>query len=207
MKHSTVTLAMLTLIGGVARAQNPLANAKKAAQGARSASDAQTAAMQKPEAAMQQPAAKAQQPVPPAPGAKAPAGNLPQTTAKPGTALAVAKADTAGPPPTIYRELFAYARDNRRDPFVSLLTTNELRPTLSDLKLTGILYDHTGRNSVASFRDLTNHSQYRASVGSVLGRMRVTAIHVGSVVFTIDEFGTTRRDSLVLRDSTNRARR
>lgn len=200
LKNSTVALALLTLSAAAARAQDPLSAAKKAAQGAKNAADAHTAAMQKPEAAMQQP-------TPPAPGAKAPASKLPQTTAKPGAALAVAKTDTGGPPPTIYRELFSYARDNRRDPFVSLLTTNELRPTLSDLKLTGILYDHTGRNSVASFRDLTNNAQYRASVGSVLGRMRVTAIHVGSVVFTIDEFGTTRRDSLVLRDSTNKARR
>ena len=53
---------------------------------------------------------------------------------------------------------------------------------------------------------MTNNAQYRVSVGSVLGRMRVSAIRTETVVFTIEEFGTTRRDSLVLRDSTNKAR-
>jgi len=39
-------------------------------------------------------------------------------------------------------------------------------------------------------------------VGSTLGRMRVNAIRMKAVVFTIDEFGTTRQDSLFLGDST-----
>jgi len=116
------------------------------------------------------------------------------------------KADTV-PPPTIYREVFAYERDGRRDPFLSLLTTNDLRPTMSDLRLTGVLYDHSGRGkSLATLRDITTQAQYRVGVGSVLGRMRVSAIRTETVVFTIEEFGTTRRDSLVLRDSTNKAR-
>ena len=52
----------------------------------------------------------------------------------------------AGPPPTIYREIVRRIRaDGRRDPFVSLLTTNELRPAMSDLRLTGVLFDHSGR--------------------------------------------------------------
>ena len=93
-------------------------------------------------------------------------------------------------------------RDGRRDPFNSLLTTNELRPTISDLRLTGVLYDHTGRHSVATLRDLGTNAQYRVTTGSTLGRMRVSTIRYTTVVFTIDEFGTTRQDSLVLRDTT-----
>lgn len=179
-----------------ATAQNPLAEAKKKAMAAKAASDAHTEAMQKPEAQAPQKSAAKQAPAP------APAGKLPVTTVKPGTQLAVVKTDTSGPPPTIYREVFDYARDGRRDPFVSLLTTNELRPTMSDLRLTGILYDHSGRNSIATLRDQTNQALYHVSVGSVLGRMRVSAIRTLTVVFTIDEFGTTRKDSLTLRDST-----
>lgn len=110
--------------------------------------------------------------------------------------------DTAGPPPSIMREVFEYAREGRRDPFVSLLTTTELRPTLSDLRLTSVLLDLGGRNSVAILRDLTTNEQHRVRVGSTLGRMRVTAIRPGTVLMTIDEFGMTRQDSLVLRDST-----
>jgi hypothetical protein len=128
----------------------------------------------------------------------------PSATARPGTKLdvAAAPADSAAPPPTIVREVFVYSRDGRRDPFVSLLTTNELRPAMSDLRLTSILYDQSGGHSLAILRDLGTNAQYRVTEGSTLGRMRVSAIRVKTVVFTIDEFGTTRRDSLVLGDST-----
>ena len=42
---------------------------------------------------------------------------------------------------------------------------------------------------------------YRVGLGAVLGRMRVTAIHAKSVIFTIEEYGTNRQDSVVMRDS------
>jgi hypothetical protein len=123
---------------------------------------------------------------------------------KPAAAAKAAPAAKAAEPipVVIVRESFDYAADGRRDPFVSLLTTDELRPTMSDLRLTGILFDHTGRRSVATLRDLTTNAQYRVTTGSTLGRMRVSAIRTTTIVFTIDEFGTTRKDSLMLRDST-----
>lgn len=207
MKKIGLVLAALLVAAASASAQDPLTEAKKKAQAAKAAADKHTDEMQKPEA--QAPAPKqVEKPAPKQAPKEAPkqGAKLPQTTVKPGTQLNVPKTDTAGPPPTIYREVFDYARDGRRDPFVSLLTTNELRPTMSDLKLTGILLDHAGRNSIATLRDITNNSQYRVTVGSVLGRMRVTAIRTLTIVFTIDEFGTTRKDSLTLRDSTNKAR-
>ena len=120
---------------------------------------------------------------------------------QPVTKLNIASADTV-PPAMIMRESFDYSRDGRRDPFVSLLTTNELRPAMSDLRLTGILYDHSGNHSVATLRDLSTNELYRVAAGTPLGRMRVSAIRLKAVVFTIDEFGTTRQDSLVLGDST-----
>jgi len=101
----------------------------------------------------------------------------------------------------IMREAYDYSREGRRDPFVSLLTTNELRPTMSDLRLTGILFDQGG-HSVATLRDLGTNASYRIATGAILGRMRVSAIRLKTVVFTIDEFGTTRQDSLYLGDST-----
>ncbi len=196
----------LVVAAMTAQAQDPLTAAKQKAMGAKAAADAHTATMQQPEAA---PTPQGQKtPSKPTPAPQGKGAKVAGPAQKPGTALDVAttKTDTAGPPPTIYREMFVYSRDGRRDPFVSLLTTNELRPTMSDLRLTGILFDHSGRNSIATLRDLTNNAQYRVSVGSTLGRMRVTAIRTLTVVFTIDEFGTTRRDSLTLRDSTNKAR-
>jgi hypothetical protein len=113
------------------------------------------------------------------------------------------KSDTAAVPATIMREEYAYSRDGRRDPFYSLLATSELRPTIGDLRLTGILFDRSGNRSVATLRDVSaNNVQYRVFVGSTLGRMRVNAIRMKAVIFTIDEFGTTRQDSLFLGDST-----
>jgi hypothetical protein len=123
---------------------------------------------------------------------------------KPGLAVGT-KSDTAAVPTTIMREEYAYSRDGRRDPFYSLLGTSELRPTIGDLRLTGILFDRSGKRSVATLRDVStgaNNAQYRVFVGSTLGRMRVAAIRMKAVIFTIDEFGTSRQDSLFLGDST-----
>ncbi len=73
---------------------------------------------------------------------------------------------------------------------------------MSDLKLTTIIFDVTGRHSLAVMRDVGTNEQYRVGTGAVLGRMRVTAIRPKVIVFTIDEFGTNRQDSLVLGDTT-----
>jgi hypothetical protein len=194
-------LAAVALTARAASAQDPLTNAKKAAQKAANAASAHVEAEQRPDGQQPKTAAKtapktaAKEPQKPA---------VKPSVTKPGTQLNVAKADTIPTPTVIFREQFAYTADGRRDPFVSLLTTNELRPTLSDLKLSTIIYDPSSRRSIAILRDQTNNAQYRVTTGSALGRLRVTAIHVLSVVFNIEEFGTSRIDSLVLRDTTNR---
>jgi hypothetical protein len=102
---------------------------------------------------------------------------------------------------TFDRETFAYEASGRRDPFISLMNTSELRPLITDLKLVGIAYDATGRSSIAVLRDLGTKDQYRVRVGSQLGRMRVSAISTRNVVFTIEEFGYSRQESLGLVDS------
>jgi hypothetical protein len=115
-----------------------------------------------------------------------------QGTAKPATSAAE---------PTVMRESFDYARDTRRDPFVSLMTTSDLRPTLTDLRLTGILYDLSGRRPVAILRDIAG-GQWRVTTGMTLGRMRVAQIKPKTIIFTIEEFGFNRQDSLILGDTT-----
>lgn len=102
----------------------------------------------------------------------------------------------------ISRETYSYPGRGRRDPFVSLMNTEELRPLLTDLKLVAVAFDATGRNSVAVFRDLSTKEQYRVKVGQEIGRMRVAAIHQKSVVFGITEFGYSRQESLAMNDST-----
>jgi hypothetical protein len=117
----------------------------------------------------------------------------PLNTAAPATAKPAA--DTA-PKALINREVFAYEGSGRRDPFVSLLTTSDLKPLLTDLKLTGVAYDPRGQNSVAVLRDVTSKEQYKVRVGQTIGRMRVAAIQPKVVIFTIEEFGYSRQELL-----------
>jgi hypothetical protein len=107
--------------------------------------------------------------------------------------------------PVIMREVFDYDAEGRRDPFFTLLASAELRPTISDLKLIGILYDPSGRRSVVSLRDLGTQARYQVTTGTTLGRMKVVLIKPRVVIFSIEEFGLNRQDSLVLRD-TSKAR-
>ena len=102
----------------------------------------------------------------------------------------------------VTREVFTYESQSRRDPFFSLILTEDLRPLLSDLKLVGILYEASGRRSVAILRDILTNAQYRVNAGMTLGRMRVAQIKPRAVIFTVDEFGLSRQDSLFLADST-----
>jgi hypothetical protein len=222
MRRALIGLALGAVFcaAHTAAAQDMFSNAKRAAQKAANAADAHVEAEQHPEAT---PKAQPQKAAPQAeaPKAQPPKAQPPKAVPQPqplqqgepkdqpgkhGPKLNVAKADTMSVPSLIYREAFEFSRDGRRDPFVSLLTTNELRPTLSDLKLSNIIYDPYGHRSIAVMRDMTNNAQYRVTTGSTLGRMRVEGIHVLSVVFAIEEFGTSRIDSVVLRDSTKRVR-
>ncbi|HEX6573969.1 MAG TPA: hypothetical protein VF042_03270 [Gemmatimonadaceae bacterium] len=98
----------------------------------------------------------------------------------------------------INRETFNYGATGRRDPFVSLMNTEELRPLLSDLKLVAVALDPTGRNSVAVLRDMSTKEQYRVKAGQEIGRMRVAAIRAKSVVFGIEEFGYSRQETLAM---------
>jgi hypothetical protein len=116
------------------------------------------------------------------------------TPAAPKAALPL-PADTT-PRVLINREVFQYEGSGRRDPFVSLLTTSDLRPLLTDLKLVAVAYDPRGQNSVAVLRDVTSKDQYKVRVGQTIGRMRVAAIQEKAVIFTIEEFGYSRQEIL-----------
>ena len=109
---------------------------------------------------------------------------------------------TSADHPVVMREIYAYEGIGRRDPFYPLILTNELRPMVGDLVLTSILFDPSGRRSVAVMRDRAGAIQYRVTTGMLLGRMRVTDIRPRAVFFSVQEFGANRRDSLVLVDTT-----
>ncbi|PYP67285.1 MAG: hypothetical protein DMD36_15625 [Gemmatimonadetes bacterium] len=123
---------------------------------------------------------------PRAPRAKPPASS--DTGAHPEAAIAM----------TLVREVYAY-EGGGRDPFLSLLKSGDIRPLLADLKLVGIYYDSRyPARSVAVLRDITNSKLYRVKSGDIIGRLRATAIRPREIVFTVQEFGLERQESLQL---------
>ena len=109
-----------------------------------------------------------------------------------------AAADTARQSMVLLREVFAY-EGGGRDPFMSLLRSGDVRPLLSDLKLTTIVYDgRFAARSVAVLRDITNRRIYRVKAGDIIGRLKVTQIRPREIVFTVQEFGFERQETLSL---------
>ncbi|MGH7529686.1 MAG: hypothetical protein ACREMN_04825 [Gemmatimonadales bacterium] len=99
---------------------------------------------------------------------------------------------------TLVREVFAY-EGGGRDPFMSLLRSGDVRPLVSDLRLTTVVYDgRFAARSVAVLRDITNRRIYRVKTGDIIGRLRVTQIRPREIVFTVQEFGFERQETLSL---------
>ena len=193
----TFASAMLVAASAAGAQSMPNINApKQAAQRAAAAANAQLSA--------QTGQAVPTRSGPPAGPARTSAAAPTATTtapAKPAAGVPALAPAAAPATPQVTREIFVYNEAGRRDPFFSLILTEDLRPLLSDLKLVGVLYEASGRRSVAIFRDLATNAQYRVQTGMPLGRMRVAQIKPKGVIFTIDEFGLSRQDSLMLTDS------
>lgn len=99
----------------------------------------------------------------------------------------------------LMREAYSYSSGGRRDPFVSLMTSGEVRPLLTDLALLGVIYDdETPRRSVAILTDGSTGQMYRVSVGATVGRMKVARIGRSEIVMSLDEFGLSRQQTLVI---------
>jgi len=124
--------------------------------------------------------------------AAAPAAAQQDTTARTDSA--------AAPVVSLVREVFAY-EGGGRDPFMSLLRSGDVRPLLSDLRLTTIVYDarYVAR-SVAVLRDITTKPSrlYHVKTGDIIGRLKVTQIRPREIVFTVQEFGFERQETLSL---------
>jgi len=207
---AAITLVVMSATPAGAQSFPNINKAKEAATRSVDATNRHTAA----ETADQSPQ-PIRQPAPqPAASTVASAGSVKTAAPKPEkTAPGTAKANKSSAPvgtvtPTaskseisLVRETFNYSADGRRDPFMSLMKTGELRPAVSDLKLVTVIYDPAGR-SVAILRDLTTKEQYRIKVGQTLGRMRVASIQPKSVTFTVIAIGTTFQEVLALNDTT-----
>jgi len=136
-------------------------------------------------------------------------GGAPATAARPvDSAKARAAADSARrvggrmPSDTVVpleyrREVFRYGGGSR-DPFASLMTSSDVRPTIADLRLVSIAYDQRYGNSVAIVREAGNPVPHRLRTGMTIGRLRVIQIRQSEVVFQIEEFGFERQEVLTL---------
>lgn len=123
-----------------------------------------------------------------------------------GVAAAAAQAggDTVrtgdSPSGPLLREQYSY-EGGGRDPFRSLMRADsDMRPLIADLKLVAVIYDtRYPARSVAVLRDITNGRRYRVKAGEIVGRLKVTQIRPREIVFTVQEFGFERQETLALR--------
>ncbi|MFN0178427.1 MAG: hypothetical protein ACKVZ0_06470 [Gemmatimonadales bacterium] len=148
---------------------------------------------------------------PPAATAAAATVTTPATTptavdsaAKPDSAALAASTASASTAPITAeampdRESFAYTGGSR-DPFASLLKSTRLGPELPDLILVAIYYDtRNPGSSVVVMREKVGGRKYSLKPGDRLGRLRVSSVRPKDVVFTIDDFGTERQETVSLK--------
>jgi len=121
----------------------------------------------------------------------------PLTAQEPAAPADSARRDSTGTI-TLVREVFAY-EGGGRDPFISLLKSGDVRPLIADLKLVSVLFDGVyPARSVAVLRDVITARRYRVKQGDIVGRLKVTQIRPREVVFTVQEFGYERQQTLQL---------
>ena len=106
-----------------------------------------------------------------------------------------AAAASAEEPKLIFdREVFTYP-EGRRDPF-NAPASNESGPRFESLALRGIIYSRAGRSLVI----LSDGSRmYRRHQGEMIGNARVVGILPTRVIFSVDNFGNWRQESLQLK--------
>ena len=115
---------------------------------------------------------------------------------------AVAATDSVAAEPSetsVMRETFTYGGASR-DPFASLIKSAHAGPELVDLQLVAIYEDlrYSG-NSIAVLREKSTGKRYKLRQGEQIGRLRVTQVRSKDVVFTIQDFGYERQETLSLR--------
>jgi hypothetical protein len=99
----------------------------------------------------------------------------------------------------VMRETFAYA-GGARDPFASLINVASIGPEFGDLELVGVYQDLRSReNSVIVLREKSSSRRHKLRVGDQVGRARLVRIQPRDAVFTIQDFGYERQETLSLR--------
>lgn len=99
----------------------------------------------------------------------------------------------------VVRETFTYS-GGTRDPFQSLISEDKVGPEFNDLVLVAIYLDlRRSSNSVAILRDKNTQKRYKLRVGDRLGRLKVAQIRQADLVFTVEDIGFERQETLSLR--------
>jgi hypothetical protein len=99
----------------------------------------------------------------------------------------------------VMRETFAYG-GGTRDPFASLINVANSGPEIGDLELVGVYQDLRSRsNSVIVLREKVSSKRHKLRVGDQVGRARLVQIKPRDAVFTIQDFGYERQETLSLR--------
>ena len=112
---------------------------------------------------------------------------------------AAAEAAAAEAPDVYRREVFTYQRGGRPDPFQPLLTSADLGFRFEDLRLTSVVYSPNPRMALAVFTDADTVRRYRLRPGQRLGNVTVLRIYPQRVDVRVDEFGSTRLETIQLR--------
>ena len=105
--------------------------------------------------------------------------------------------DTTGGKVEYRREVFHYSGGSR-DPFLTLISSSDVRPTINDLRLVAVIYDPRYGRSVAVVREEPGDIIHRLKRGDTVGRLHVLQIREYEVVFQIEEFGFERQEVLTL---------
>jgi hypothetical protein len=112
------------------------------------------------------------------------------------TPAAAVPADTG----LVYRrEVFQYHGVGRPDPFRPLLNAADLGVRLEDLRLTAVVYHPNPRLALAVFTRGDTSRAIRVRVGQRIGGLTVLAIYPRRVDVRVDEFGTSRVESVGLK--------
>jgi hypothetical protein len=99
----------------------------------------------------------------------------------------------------VMRETFAYG-GSTRDPFLSLINLTNIGPEIGDLELVGVYQNLRSRtNSLVVLREKVSLKRHKMRVGDQVGRARLVQIRPRDAVFTIQDFGYERQETLSLR--------
>jgi len=120
------------------------------------------------------------------------------------TASKAAPTAAADEPKLVFdREVFSYPGDGRRDPYTPLVGKNDLGPRFEDLSIRGIIFSPSAESMVL----LTDGKRtYRKHRGEMVGNARVVQISPTRVIFSVNNFGVWRQESLELKKTSEGAK-